>query len=137
MYELIVESEFAAAHRLREYDGACERLHGHNWRVELVVGAEGLNGLGMAIDFRRVKSILKEALERFDHAYLNELTDFQKQNPTTENIARVLFVECSKKLPEGLFARTVAVWESPRCGARYTPEPRGSRSSPSRAAPKG
>ena len=121
MYELVIESEFAAAHRLREYHGACERLHGHNWRVELVIGTEKLNDLGMAVDFREIKKILNEALGKFDHEYLNELPDFKEQNPTTENMARIVFEECSKRLPEGVRALSVAVWESPRCCARYTP----------------
>ena len=120
MYELIVESEFSAAHRLREYDGACEHLHGHNWRVELVIAGEDLNGLGMAMDFREAKRILKEALERFDHVYLNDLPDFKEQNPTTENMARIVFEDCSRRLPEGRRVRSVTVWESSRCGARYS-----------------
>jgi 6-pyruvoyltetrahydropterin/6-carboxytetrahydropterin synthase len=121
MYELIVESEFSAAHRLREYRGACEKLHGHNYRVELVVAAKKLDALGMVADFRELKRLLLEAAERFDHAYLNELTEFGKQNPTAENVARVLFEECARRMPRGVTARSVTVWESPRCGARYSP----------------
>lgn len=120
MYELLVESEFSAAHRLREYHGACENLHGHNWRVEMTVGGEDLDKLGMLMDFRDLKRILNEAIKRFDHVYLNELPDFEKQNPTTENMARLLYEECSRKLPAGVRVRSVTVWESPRCGARYS-----------------
>jgi len=121
MYELIVESEFSAAHRLREYDGACEQLHGHNWRVEIALASEALNGLGMAMDFRDVKSILSKAINRFDHVYLNDLPAFKEQNPTTENLARFVFEQCSREVPEGVKVRYVTVWESPRCGARYSP----------------
>jgi len=120
MYELIIESEFSAAHRLREYDGACERLHGHNWRVELVVSGEKLGQLGMVADFRELKRILREVLDRFEHTFLNELPEFKEQNPTTENLARTVFEECSRLIPEGVTVRSVAVWESPRCGARYS-----------------
>ena len=122
MYELIVEAEFSAAHRLREYRGACEKLHGHNYRVELVVASEKLDALGMVADFRELKRLLQEAAERYDHEFLNDLGEFQKQNPTAENVARVLFEDCSRRMPRGVRARSVTVWESPRCGARYAPD---------------
>ena len=120
MYELIVESEFSAAHRLREYRGACEKLHGHNYRVELVVASGKLDALGMVADFRELKRVLEEAAERYDHGFLNELAEFREQNPTAENVARVLFEECARRMPRGVRARSVTVWESPRCGARYS-----------------
>jgi 6-pyruvoyltetrahydropterin/6-carboxytetrahydropterin synthase len=131
MYELVVESEFSAAHRLREYRGACERLHGHNYRVEMVVASEKLDALGMVADFRELKRLLQEAAERYDHAFLNELAEYRKQNPTAENVARVLFEECSRRMPRGVRARSVTVWESPRCGARYS-RPEKDSSSPRR-----
>ena len=81
MYELIVESEFSAAHRLREYRGACEKLHGHNYRVEMVVASEKLDALGMVADFRELKRLLQEAAERYDHAFLNELAEFREAEP--------------------------------------------------------
>ena len=121
MYELIVEAEFSAAHRLREYRGACEKLHGHNYRVELVVASEKLDAMGLVVDFRELKRLLHQAAERYDHEFLNDLGEFQKQNPTAENVARVLFEDCSRRMPRGVRARSVTVWESPRCGARYSP----------------
>lgn len=120
MYELTIESEFAAAHRLREYDGACENLHGHNWRVEVNVGGEELDNLGMLIDFRELKRILDEVLDEFDHKYLNDVPCFREANPTTENLSRIVFEQCAAKLPQGVHMRSVAVWESSRCWARYT-----------------
>ncbi len=120
MYELVVESEFAAAHCLREYQGACERLHGHNWRVELVVGSDRLDRLGMVMDFRDLKGVLRETLDRFDHHFLNDLPEFQTQNPTTENMARVIFEACATRLPPGVRVRSVGVWETARAGARYS-----------------
>ena len=125
MYELVVESEFSAAHRLRKYRGACEKLHGHNYRVELVVASERLDALGMVADFRELKGLLQEAAERYDHGFLNELAEFREQNPTAENVARVLFEECSRRMPRGVRAQSVTVWESPRCGARYSRPARG------------
>ncbi len=120
MYELVVETEFPAAHRLREYRGACEKLHGHNWRVEMTVGGEALNDLGMVMDFRELKRVLAEVVGRYDHTFLNELGEFSEQNPTTENLARIVFEQCAGRLPPGVRVRKVAVWESARCGACYS-----------------
>ena len=120
MYELIVEAEFSAAHRLRAYDGACEKLHGHNWRVEMTVAGDRLNDLGMAMDFQDLKRILNEVVECFDHVFLNDLPEFKTRNPTTENCARVIFERCAERMPEGVRVRDVTVWESPRCRARYS-----------------
>ena len=120
MYELIVETEFSAAHRLREYHGACEQLHGHNYRVELIVAGEKLDKIGLVMDFRKLKRILNRAAARFDHVLLNDLAEFKKQNPTAENLARTLYEACAAKMPAGARVRTVTVWESSRCAARYS-----------------
>ena len=119
MYELIVESEFAAAHSLRGYDGKCEHLHGHNWTVEVVLAGEKLDNLGMVMDFRDVKGVIEEVLDGYDHQHLNELADFRELNPTTENIARILHARFTKRMPQGIAVEKVTVWESERCGASY------------------
>jgi len=121
LYELQIEGEFAAAHRLREYEGECERLHGHNWRIQLVLEGGKLNSLGMLMDFRDAKRLLGEALEQFDHRDLNELDRFKQVNPTTENVARFICDDLSSRLPEGIRVQSVTAWESPRCGVTYRP----------------
>lgn len=120
MYELIVEASFSAAHNLRGYEGACENLHGHNWRVEAAVASTKLDGLGMALDFRKLKAALKSVLERLDHKYINEVTPFDKDNPTAENISRFIYTELAKAA-EGLGVRLarVRVWESDNASAVY------------------
>jgi 6-pyruvoyltetrahydropterin/6-carboxytetrahydropterin synthase len=120
MYELIVESEFAAAHQLREYQGSCERLHGHNYRVELAVEGEKLASNGLLADFRSLKQILSDSVDRFDHFFLNELEPFRKDNPSAENIAQFIFKDCATRMPQGVNVKSVTVWESPKCAARYT-----------------
>jgi len=120
MYEVIVESRFSAAHSLREYDGNCERLHGHNWRVEATVAGRELDDLGMLIDFRQLKKHVAEVLDELDHRHLNDLPAFSAVNPTTENVARYIFDCLSKRLPESVRVRSVVAWETPGSGARYT-----------------
>ncbi len=119
MYELRVEGEFAAAHFLRGYEGKCENLHGHNWKVELRVAGEKLGELDMLMDFKRLKALLGEVLDIFDHRCLNELEAFAELNPTTENVARMLFGQVASKLPEGVRVSRVTCWESERCSASY------------------
>lgn len=115
MYSIKVEGNFSSAHNLRGYKGKCEDLHGHNWRVEVVVTG-GLDKIGMVMDFKLLKKILSDLLEKLDHKYLNNLTFFKKINPTSENIARFIYDSLKKKIP-GL--KAVTVWENPASCATY------------------
>jgi len=119
MFRVKVEGNFSAAHRLRGYLGKCEALHGHNWRVEVVVSGKRLDRCGMLFDFSKLKARLREVLENFDHRYLNDLACFKKCNPTSENIAKIIFLELKKKNP-GICA--VTVWESENAAATYSKE---------------
>jgi len=121
MYDLTIEDSFAAAHNLRGYEGDCERLHGHNWRVEVCVTAEALDELGMVLDFRQLKSSLGEVLTKLDHRYLNEIAPFDALNPTTENICRYVAQQLQTRLPGRVSVRRVSCWESDKCSASYTP----------------
>lgn len=119
VFELVVETDFSAAHNLREYKGQCERLHGHNWKVQVVLKAEKLDKLGMVMDFRDAKRVIGEIINRFDHVYLNELPDFTVLNPTTENLSKILYDGLKNVLPIGVKVSKVTTWESDRCGAAY------------------
>jgi 6-pyruvoyltetrahydropterin/6-carboxytetrahydropterin synthase len=87
MYEISVMTDFSAAHSLRGYDGKCANVHGHNWRVRVTVRAEEPGADGIAIDFRDLKRLTSEVLDRLDHTYINEVAPFDRINPTSENIA--------------------------------------------------
>ena len=113
MYEVKIQAEFSAAHNLKEVGGKCESLHGHNFKVEVAVESESLDGLGMVIDFRFLKEKTRGLLDGLDHKYLNELSFFRGQNPSSENIARYLFGELSRLVDqESRRVSWVAVWES-------------------------
>jgi len=122
VYELLIEVGFSAAHRLHDYHGKCERLHGHNYRVEFVLQSEALDAGGMVVDFKDAKAIAREVVGRLDHRYLNEMEPFDKLSPTTEHIARHLADELSPRLPRGVRLRSVTCWESDGCAARYVCE---------------
>lgn len=115
-YKIKVEGDFSTAHNLRGYKGKCERLHGHNWKVEVTVVSDRLNKLGMVMDFRKLKNKLNKVLDGLDHRYINELPYFRKVNPTSENIARYIY----DKLSAGnCQPSAVTVWESDKCSATY------------------
>lgn len=119
MYELVMQRSFAGAHNLRDYDGECERLHGHNWKIEVTLRSKELNKQGMVIDFKIVKKILDEILSRYDHSYLNELEEFSRENPTTENVSRIVYEVLNGKLPPEISVAKVKTWESENCAAAY------------------
>jgi len=120
VYALTVRTSFAAAHRLRGYDGNCERLHGHNWQVDVTVESELLDDRGIALDFRTVKSAVNDLLAALDHRYLNEVSPFDRLNPSSENLARYLFEGMEKKIPAPARVARVTVWESEDARAEYT-----------------
>lgn len=123
MYTLKVEGAFEAAHRVVNYPGKCDRLHGHNWKVEALVAGTELDELGMLVDFKAIKGALKAALDRFDHRFLNELEPFSTGvNPTAENLARIIFEELEKS---PVFVRdsnlaAITVYETPTSSVTYT-----------------
>jgi len=120
MYTLIVLEGFAAAHRLPGSGGRCERLHGHNWKVEVEVQAEALNELGMVIDFQDLKALIGEVLKELDHRFLNEHPFFNHQLPTAENLARYIYQSLSPSLiSRDVTVKRVRLWESETTAAAY------------------
>jgi len=115
MYELTVEDIFSAAHQLKGYQGPCENLHGHTFRVQAHVEGNDLKKEGFLIDFKEIKSALKEIIAEFDHHNLNELEYFKTENPTSENLAKIIFKKFEKKMP----VKRITVWESPTSSASY------------------
>lgn len=122
-YTLKVVTEFASAHRLRGYDGACSQMHGHNWKVEVEAEATELDELGMAIDFKILKQAAMSVVSHLDHHVLNEVHPFDRANPTAENIAAYLYAALSRQLREPrIRVAAVTVWENERACVRYVEE---------------
>ena len=121
MYRVSVKRHFDAAHGLRGYGGKCENLHGHRWEVVACVERQVLDEVGIAFDFAVLKRELDGVLASFDHHNLNETPPFDEINPSSENIARVIFRELEQRLPEaGL--KYIEAWESPDAWATYSPD---------------
>ncbi|GLI33637.1 6-carboxytetrahydropterin synthase QueD [Desulforhabdus amnigena] len=122
-YEVKIITDFAAAHQLRNFRGKCENLHGHNWKVEVVLRGVELEECGVLVDFGEVKQATREILSSLDHLYLNDLPFFKERNPSSENIARYLFEQLSEKLDnEKRWLYRVSAWESADACATYMSE---------------
>jgi 6-pyruvoyltetrahydropterin/6-carboxytetrahydropterin synthase len=120
MYELKVVTRFAAAHRLTMVGEKCENLHGHNWKIEVVLSGERLDEAGVLMDFGAIKSRLKEVIGRLDHRYLNELDMFGGRQPSSERIAAHIAGELAQAIKTpGISVRRVSAWESEDSCATY------------------
>lgn len=120
MYDILIKDHFSSAHSLRRYKGKCEELHGHTWKVEATFQKSFLNEIGISVDFVLLKSRLKKILKKLDHAYLNKIDIFKKNNPSAENIARFIYLKLKASIKEkDLMLKSVSVWESETSCATY------------------
>ena len=122
MYEVIVEDEFSAAHFLKLYDGSWEKRHGHNWKVAVTVQSQGLDSMGVVVDFEALKPSLKKVLAEFEATSINAHPEFkgEKLNPSTENIAKLIYDRLMKTFKPGQAKIVkVTVWETPDAQASY------------------
>jgi len=123
MYEVSAEQHFDAAHYLRDYQGKCENLHGHRYKVVAKVKASQVDEIGLAYDFTVLKQHLASVLSRFDHTCLNDVPPFDNINPSSENIASTIYNELEPKLAgDPVSLSCVEVWESPDSWVSYSPD---------------
>jgi len=123
MYEISVEMDFDAAHALRGYQGKCEKLHGHRFKVVAVVKGSKLNEIGLAYDFTLLKKHLGKIMAKYDHTNLNEVAPFSRINPSSENIAATVYQKLKKKLTGApVSLDRIEVWESPQSRVVYRPD---------------
>jgi 6-pyruvoyltetrahydropterin/6-carboxytetrahydropterin synthase len=120
MYEIEIVTGFSAAHRLREYKGKCERLHGHNYRIHVTARSHAPGPGGMVIDFGDLKKATNRVMDSLDHSYLNDIPPFDKTEPSAENIAKHIFNELKIIIPEYAdMLHSVTVWESDSSRASF------------------
>ncbi len=121
MYELKIITHMACAHQLREFEGRCENLHGHNWKIEVFVTGNELEPNGILIDFKRIKSVTEKVIDELDHKFLNDLEYFKGVNPSSENIARYIFKALGYALnSNNVRVSRVTAWESDNACGSYT-----------------
>lgn len=118
MYFVQIESWFESAHQLRNYDGKCKNIHGHNFKVVVQFRTKTLDDRGMVVDFLDVERELQKITEKLDHKMLNEIPPFDRINPTVENLARYIFESLEGAFPQATL-HAVQVYETDRFVATY------------------
>jgi len=120
MFNLTIRTSFAAAHNLINYQGDCENLHGHNWKVDVSVTAKDLDKAGLGIDFKVLKREAGAVINEFDHKYINENPAFQNISPSSEHISRYLYHRISERInSDNIKVASITVWESDNASACY------------------
>ncbi|HBO45198.1 MAG TPA: 6-pyruvoyl tetrahydrobiopterin synthase [Planctomycetaceae bacterium] len=133
MFQVTREIHFCYGHRLLDYQGKCAHLHGHNGRALITIEADGLDDRGMVLDFTDIKRVVQEWIEsHLDHRMILRRDDpavesleklgeplfLLDENPTAENLARLLFDYAAS---QGFPVFEVKLWETPSCHAVYRP----------------
>jgi 6-pyruvoyltetrahydropterin/6-carboxytetrahydropterin synthase len=97
--ELRKTFQFEAAHLLPRLPKShkCRRLHGHSFKVDIVVTGECDPKLGWLMDYAEISRRFRPIWEKLDHRYLNELPGLE--NPTSEEIAVWIWKKLKPKLP--------------------------------------
>jgi 6-pyruvoyltetrahydropterin/6-carboxytetrahydropterin synthase len=124
MFEVSVEQSFAAGHALRNYKGACENVHGHNFKIQVTIEGQELDQTGMLVDFLDVKQSMRDVIARLDHKFLNDVPPIDVINPSAENIASYFYEELTSGLvanPVPVRVCEVKVWETDIQSATYRP----------------
>ena len=131
MFTITKKIEFCYGHRLMKYEGKCRHLHGHNGIIEVDLTTKGLDHRGMVVDFSDIKKTLKVWIdETLDHHMIlckddpvipllkqnNEVFYLMDENPTAENLAKLIF-DFAKK--QGLPVVEVRLWETSTSCAAY------------------
>ncbi len=103
------EFVFDAAHNLVNYHGKCEKLHGHTYKLKVVLEGRP-DSEGMIMDFCELAEIVKESvISRLDHSYINDLI----AQPSAENIAIWIWHEIEDKVKrENCNLYEIHVWET-------------------------
>jgi len=112
--ELRKTFQFEAAHSLpnQPADHKCHRLHGHSFKIDVVVEGECDPKLGWVMDYADISEAFNPIWKQLDHHHLNEIEGLQ--NPTSEIIAKWVWDRLKPELPQ-LSAIEVAETCNARC----------------------
>lgn len=125
MFTVSVQAHYDAAHYLANYQGKCNRLHGHRYVVEAAVQTPDLDESGIAFDFADLKGLLRDLADELDHQNLNDLPQFQDVETSAENQAKYFFDALRARLPAHIAGGLIytRVWEGPNQWAQYSEGP--------------
>jgi 6-pyruvoyltetrahydropterin/6-carboxytetrahydropterin synthase len=124
MYEVTVEDSFAAGHYLRNYRGKCENPHGHNYKVRVTLAGEQLDKAGLLLDFKDLRDVMRQVIDRLDHRMINDVEPCVGLNPSAENLAKYFFDEANGRLRSStggrVWVKMVTVFETDTTTATYS-----------------
>src|SRR4029077_21285563 len=124
MFEVTVEDTFAAGHYLRNYKGKCENPHGHNYKIRVTLAGAELDKAGLLLDFKDLKEVMKQTIDRLDHQMINDIEPFTVLNPSAENLAKYFYDDANTRLSKVTNGRVkvkdVTVFETDVTTARYS-----------------
>jgi 6-pyruvoyltetrahydropterin/6-carboxytetrahydropterin synthase len=118
-FQIRTARAFSAAHALKLYDNSLEPIHGHNWKVEVTVQSDQLDSIGVVMDFHELERLLDAIIQPMHNRHLNEVSPFDRLNPSAENVA--LHIGQSLRLPSSVRLVSVQVWETAENSAVYLP----------------
>jgi len=121
-YTIGISDHFDSAHFLKNYPGACSNLHGHTWKVDILISCEELDKIGMSIDFKILKKMLKNILNKYDHHLINDIEPFNNINPTAESLSREIYIQLKSQIKKeypNTKLESVTIWESPKAFAKF------------------
>ena len=116
MWELKIETSFAAAHHLLNYNGECENQHGHNWKVEVFIEGNILDKSNILMDFKVLKKHVNDVIKTLDHKDINTLDDFKDISPSSEILSKYIYIKLKTIIP---ILKKVSVWETSNACASY------------------
>mgnify|MGYP001439042199 CR=1 FL=1 len=131
MLSITKEFLFDAAHTLERRDlsqeenqalyGKCSRFHGHTYRLQITVSGD-VGADGMIINFSRLKDLVKAAVvDRYDHAFLNDLEEYEDLPPTAENMVQHIFRVLDPVVAKmAVRLESVVLYETPTSWATMT-----------------
>jgi 6-pyruvoyltetrahydropterin/6-carboxytetrahydropterin synthase len=125
MFQVSVDEEFSAGHALRGYQGKCENVHGHNYKVRVTLQGPRLDSIGLLCDFTHIKRAIRQIIAGVDHKFLNDQAPFDTVNPSAENLAKYFYEETTRQLPdsaEGARITSITIWETDATSATYWSE---------------
>ena len=138
MYTICCSFPFDCGHFLFRSDSEiCNTPHGHSWKADIVLSSEKLNNKNMVMDYLDLEKVVKEYIDRFDHAMLintdsphheyfskncKRVIPFKSTDPTTEVIAETLYSFIGKeinKIDPNIELEKVRVWETNSAWAEF------------------
>ena len=115
MYEIYVATQFEAAHRLVGEFGPATRIHGHTYRMEVIVRGEHLSDDDTLYDIGELRPPVEDLAASLHYRDLNEVPDFAGVNTTAEAVADYCWEKLAPLLRgRSLASLTVRIWESPQ-----------------------